>query len=543
MRGLLLLLCAGLLAAGAVAGTIYVDAGNTTGVEDGTAAHPFNTIQEGLNASGSSDTVIVAFGLYKETIVFPGHDLTLTTEDPYNPAVGVEIDGDLDDNPSTPEGPVVTFAGTETDQTLFIGFDVMNGYNTDDGGGIVGNFTSATIRMCGIIDNVSDGSGGGMSDFDGLIDTCRILYNEAAADGGGLHDCCGTITDCDVIGNTCGGDGGGLCLCDNYIFGNTIEENEASGEGGGLSDCGGLIWNNRISVNAAGYGGGLAVCDGTIDNNVISGNVADTGGGICDCLAYILRNTITGNVASVSGGGMSECTATFTTTCILWGNHAPIGPQYFNCDEPECSCIEGWGIPPKDGNIGDDPLFIAYGSWSGTPGASDWTDGDYHLSQIASGQAADSPCVDTGAAGVIPDGSTRTDGQPDIIPCDMGFHYNSTVAPIPPPPHITIILTPNWNLIGYAHEKLLWIDLADCTLFDGADTLTWDDAIAAGWVATNIYYYTDAVGYGCLRSDGMGDTETFQSGRGYWLLSYLQQPLTFSIPVIDEDDDDKAARR
>ncbi|MHC4498678.1 MAG: InlB B-repeat-containing protein, partial [Planctomycetota bacterium] len=64
-------------------------------------------------------------------------------------------------------------------------------------------------------------------------------------------------------------------------------------------------------------------------------------------------------------------------------------------------------------NIGEDPLFIA----------------GYYLSQIASGQVVDSPCVDAGYADANhPDISldthtTRTDGVYDVNMVDMGYHY------------------------------------------------------------------------------------------------------------------------
>ncbi len=47
--------------------TIYVDLNNTSGIEDGSFEHPYNTIQEGIAAAGSGDTVLVAEGLYNIT--------------------------------------------------------------------------------------------------------------------------------------------------------------------------------------------------------------------------------------------------------------------------------------------------------------------------------------------------------------------------------------------------------------------------------------------------------------------------------------------
>ena len=47
--------------------TVFVDVANVTGVEDGSAAHPFNTLSEGLAAARSGDAVGLAAGVYAET--------------------------------------------------------------------------------------------------------------------------------------------------------------------------------------------------------------------------------------------------------------------------------------------------------------------------------------------------------------------------------------------------------------------------------------------------------------------------------------------
>ena len=51
------------------AGTdVFVDVVNTTGVEDGSEANPFNTIQEGVNGASNGDVVGVAPGTYTEEV-------------------------------------------------------------------------------------------------------------------------------------------------------------------------------------------------------------------------------------------------------------------------------------------------------------------------------------------------------------------------------------------------------------------------------------------------------------------------------------------
>jgi hypothetical protein len=68
MRNLLAAMLCLLPAAHAWASTVYVDATNTSGIEDGTPEHPFNTIQEGLNAAVAGSTVSVAPGRYYGSI-------------------------------------------------------------------------------------------------------------------------------------------------------------------------------------------------------------------------------------------------------------------------------------------------------------------------------------------------------------------------------------------------------------------------------------------------------------------------------------------
>lgn len=57
--------------------TVHVDDSNTTGAEDGTAEHPFNTIGEGVEVVRDSGTVKVAQGTYRENVTISGKSVTI----------------------------------------------------------------------------------------------------------------------------------------------------------------------------------------------------------------------------------------------------------------------------------------------------------------------------------------------------------------------------------------------------------------------------------------------------------------------------------
>ena len=114
---------------GAGAQTIYVDAGNNSGTEDGTAAHPFNTIEEGLDATTSGQTVFIQNGEYSPSgeILYLKPDVTLEGESKEN----VIINADLKDttNSSLP----VKIENLTFGQFLFIRPVLIDGVITEPG--------------------------------------------------------------------------------------------------------------------------------------------------------------------------------------------------------------------------------------------------------------------------------------------------------------------------------------------------------------------------------------------------------------------------
>ncbi|HLB74075.1 MAG TPA: hypothetical protein VJJ98_08660 [Sedimentisphaerales bacterium] len=158
------------------AATLYVDddapgdpAPNDNAISDpcenGTAEHPFDTIQEAIDTAIDGDTIIVQPGLYAENINFLGKNITLTSTGPTSSAIvkATTIDG------------TVTFRGTEDPNCTLTGFNIngpIAGYDWEiDPAGE--NHTHATISHC-ILENIGTGCGQLIYACDGIISHCLI---------------------------------------------------------------------------------------------------------------------------------------------------------------------------------------------------------------------------------------------------------------------------------------------------------------------------------------------------------------------------------
>jgi hypothetical protein len=189
------------------------------------------------------------------------------------------------------------------------------------------------------------------------------------------------------------------------------------------------------------YGGGMfndSVTNLVVTDCTFSGNSANRGGGMCNINSSptITNCIFSHNSADQRGGAVcNEDSSHDITNSIFWGNTASKGPElslsYVSIPSTlninysdvqggqalvhiEPGCTLNWGAYM----IEDDPLFVT------------GTNGDYYLSQIATGepgQLLDSPCVDAGsdtAANLgLDDKTTSTNGDLDTGWVDMGYHY------------------------------------------------------------------------------------------------------------------------
>lgn len=280
----LVLATVAVLASPAGAAIVHVDVTNESGVEDGSAANPFNTIQEGIDAALSGDRVQVAPGRYKETILMrdgvsvlgSGADRTI-------------IDGTGMSN------SVVSFNGTRL-SPVFSDFTVTGGKG-DQVGDIGGN----PIRV-----------GGGIQILQSSPAILRNIIRNNVIDqgyalGGGIY--VDTILAAPLIRDN--------VIADNAALSATVP---GSGEGGGIyvsaKSATISIRGNHILRNRAVKGGGIQIqnlSDSTarIERNVIRDNEAILGGGIWSrdevgSLTESLNNLIAGNGGAdplARGGG------------------------------------------------------------------------------------------------------------------------------------------------------------------------------------------------------------------------------------------------
>ncbi len=207
--------------------------------------YQYPTIQEAINAAREGCVITVSPGVYFENITISGKNIVLTSYDPSDAETVREtiIDGGQN-------GPVITFGGDEYHTCRVAGLTITNGL-APKGGGILGNFSQATIEDCVITGNVAEQSGGGIIELSGTIQRNIISDNSAEVIGGGLFRCSGLIQNNFIYENRSGHSGGGIGWCHGTVRNNTIFNNTAVEKGGGAFNCSTQITNCIIAGNKA----------------------------------------------------------------------------------------------------------------------------------------------------------------------------------------------------------------------------------------------------------------------------------------------------
>lgn len=223
------------------------------------------SIQAGIVAASSGDTVLVAPDTYTEAVDFFGKPVVvgsryLTTGDPsYIASTIIDGGGTL--------GPLVSFTSGEDSLSVLAGLTLQHG-SASRGGGVLCEFSSPRVADCVILSNEALNDGGGIyaRECGPIIESCRVEDNEAinhSGGGFGVRFGAPRIAGCVFSGNVAHDEGGGIFCEDSspVITDNVVDGNGSTYTyGGGIMSrfCTSVLARNIITNNDTwGIGGGL----------------------------------------------------------------------------------------------------------------------------------------------------------------------------------------------------------------------------------------------------------------------------------------------
>jgi len=176
------------------------DLGRGDPLEDGSADHPFDSLQEAIEAAAQDDLVLVKPGTYHESINLMGKNIGITGIDPNHAEISAlpVIDGN-------DTGTIVTFSQGEDSTCQLSGFVLTRGRD-ETAGAIACLGSSPTIRHCLITGNRCDGPYGAIvycQDSNSVFENITIHGNDAGDTGAAFRfvDCNAVVTNSILWGN------------------------------------------------------------------------------------------------------------------------------------------------------------------------------------------------------------------------------------------------------------------------------------------------------------------------------------------------------
>ena len=367
--------------------------------EDGSAAHPFDAIQEGIDAALPGDEVVILDGTYtgdgNRDLDFGGKDITVRSMsgDPTTCVV------DCQASEADPHRGFYFHSG-ETSASVVRGLTITGGYVTvgtpggTNGGGVYCSDSSPTLADNRIINNTAghtytsyaQGAGVYYANASPLITGCTISGNTAtcefASRGAGLYclNTYATVRGCTITDNLAVGDsfdgcpwvsGGGVYSTEGHLNmqGCTISDNvvdssgfHSDGSGGGVHCKAGTITDCTITDNScnawSSFGGGVYSSNTTLTRCIIRensapGNASEAlsgGGGIAPATSTLIDCEISENSSYLGANVLCFHDAVFQNCTISGNSSASIDgvhccwctPTFLNCrftDHVNYSCL------------------------------------------------------------------------------------------------------------------------------------------------------------------------------------------------------------
>ncbi|MBN1790231.1 MAG: T9SS type A sorting domain-containing protein [Bacteroidales bacterium] len=201
--------------------TIHVNIGNTSGIEDGSESHAYNTIQEAIDASIGGDVILVWPGTYSENLNINNKNIILNSlfanSGDENDVLNTIIDGNLN-------GTVLVVQSS--DLTIH-GFTIQNGQAPSFGAGGIQfeNCGYCIVSNCIIKHNNGIGqdewgAGGIISEGGNLsLYNCIITENYTSGGAAGIRASNGEIN---VVNTLIGNNAGNLALHYDNVSGNIM---------------------------------------------------------------------------------------------------------------------------------------------------------------------------------------------------------------------------------------------------------------------------------------------------------------------------------
>ena len=444
--------------------TVFVDVANTSGSENGTAAHPFDTIGEGINAASAGAVVGVAPGVYDENpdITKPlqliGYDAATTTIQDLDTSIEFDID----------------LIRIESANVRLAGFTMIDAcaFLDPDGVTVLVNVPDPSVRIersvltggCGQIE-VRGWSKPGIG---ATIDRVVVKGNQVTGIVGKA-----LITNSVIVGNK----GSGIFRYDNqaaFIVNNTIVGN--GGDGIHI-----LLWEGTgpSELDVPGPGGGI------IKNNIIAGNAG--------------HGVVMERDAEADFIGRATQVPPHVLYNVFYDNGAG---HYFIDDDLE---LESGTTLNSPGQINTLPGNV--GNWIGDPMFVDSSAGDLHLT-------GGSPAIDAGHNDSAPAGDFDGNHRPQDGDGDCNAEVDPGAFEASPPPLPPRETRDFLRCQRYVFDPGTWAD-GGCIIIDccpgcpGRDVLDW-----------LIYPLGDRVTAFVLRFEGLDPAAARRVeivGRGRWI--------------------------